>query len=204
MIHIHEVRGSNPLTSTDGFAQNRKDFGHPAPDVVLGESTIVHINKSMINCKFEKGHKARLRHVTVDVMVLTPDESEILLVKRAPNITQGDKWDMPGGFLDRDETLYEGVKRELKEETGHEVEDIKVFRINSDPKRAREDRQNVAFVFVAHARKQPIKFDWESTEVKWRKISDLPEEDEFAFDNYESIDMYFNGGHKESSWPIIS
>ena len=142
-------------------------------------------------------------HVSVDSIVLTPDESEVLLIKRSPKITHGNKWGFPGGFLDRDETVYEGMKREIKEETGHNIHDIKVFRIISDPDRGAEDRQNVVFVFVAKAEKQQLKLDWESTEAKWIKISEIPDKKDFAFDHFDSLDMYLNSGVDKNSFPII-
>ncbi|MFJ7754668.1 NUDIX domain-containing protein [Peribacillus muralis] len=49
---------------------------------------------------------------------------KLLLIKRAkndksgnPNI-EGDKWALPGGFVNAKETAYEAAKRELKEEAG--------------------------------------------------------------------------------------
>jgi len=41
-----------------------------------------------------------------------------LLVKRHPNTTQGDKWCLPGGKLEKGETFKEGVIREVYEEVG--------------------------------------------------------------------------------------
>lgn len=48
--------------------------------------------------------------------LICPRGDEILLVKRAFNPGKGE-WNLPGGFLELGETLEEGAKRELKEET---------------------------------------------------------------------------------------
>src|SRR5207248_894102 len=68
----------------------------------------------------------------------------LLLVKRAGHRLEGGKWGLPGGFLDRDETLAEGVLRELREETGWTGRVVGLPRVNSRPDRPHETRQNVA------------------------------------------------------------
>jgi 8-oxo-dGTP diphosphatase len=66
----------------------------------------------MITCIFEDGGKGSKRHVTVDGIIVK--DNKILLVKRGDNVTNPNKYALPGGFLDRDETLKEGVKREVQ------------------------------------------------------------------------------------------
>lgn len=100
----------------------------------------------MITCFFEKGYKARLRHVVTHALV--EKDGALLLVKRAGDILETGKWGLPGGFLDRDEMASQGVLRELLEETGWEGEIVALFRINTNPNRSKEDRQNVAFDFI--------------------------------------------------------
>jgi 8-oxo-dGTP diphosphatase len=46
------------------------------------------------------------------------DEGKILIVKRDKEIIFVDKWDVPGGKLDNDETLFEAISREIVEEVG--------------------------------------------------------------------------------------
>ena len=67
----------------------------------------------MITCIFEDGGRAGLRHVALHALV--EREGALLMVKRAPHLGEGGKWGLPGGFLDRDETLAQGVLRELLE-----------------------------------------------------------------------------------------
>src|ERR1035437_211634 len=101
----------------------------------------------MIKCILENGRKASFRHVTVGAIVVN-EKKEVLLVKRAPNLSRGNKYSIPGGFLDRDENLEEAALRELKEETGYDGKIEMLFYINDNPKRPKEDRQNVDFVFI--------------------------------------------------------
>ena len=152
----------------------------------------------MINCTFENSRKASLRHVVVDAIVLPAgrqgvNDGKILLIKRAAHLTNGNKWAIPGGFLDRDETLKQAVVRELKEETGLHGKITNLFKIIDSPNRKNEDRQNVAFVYIVEASGQ-IKFDpHEVTDAKWFNINNLPKENEFAFDHYEIIRGYRTG-----------
>lgn len=57
-------------------------------------------------------------------------------------------WALPGGFVDYGETVEEAVRREMREETGLELEDLRQFRVYSDP--ARDPRGHcVSVVFTA-------------------------------------------------------
>lgn len=49
--------------------------------------------------------------------LLVNDKSQLLLTKRARD-PHKDTWDIPGGFMEVEETLEEGLQRELKEELG--------------------------------------------------------------------------------------
>ena len=48
--------------------------------------------------------------------LILPRKNQVLLVRRAFEPAKG-SWSLPGGFLELGETLEEGAKRELKEET---------------------------------------------------------------------------------------
>ena len=58
--------------------------------------------------------------------LICPKGSDILLVKRAFEPAKGD-WSLPGGFLELGETLEDGAKRELKEETNLKGDVIKLL-----------------------------------------------------------------------------
>jgi ADP-ribose pyrophosphatase YjhB (NUDIX family) len=53
--------------------------------------------------------------------LVTDDRGRLLLARRAGEPEQG-KWDLPGGFLEEGEHPLDGLRRELHEETGLEVE----------------------------------------------------------------------------------
>ena len=57
----------------------------------------------------------------VGVVLLKGDQ--VLLSKRGQEPKKG-KYDLPGGFVDHDENAYDCARRELKEETGLDVDDL--------------------------------------------------------------------------------
>lgn len=146
----------------------------------------------MINCQFENGNKASLRHVTLNAIVTK--DGKILLGKRGyfkgKPISEFGKWAFPGGFFDRDETLIEAIKREVREESGWEIENLILFKICDDPARAKEDRQNVDFLFIAQAVEQKPVDSEEVTELKWFDLENLPPKDQIAFDFAQDLEFY--------------
>lgn len=157
----------------------------------------------MIQCKFENGSETSLRHVTVKALTIN-DNNEILLVKRALNIFRGGKYDLPGGFLERDEGTQQCALRELFEETGTRGEILFLFRINDSPKRPKEDRQNVDFIYIVKSLGGKFSVDEETSHVGWFSKKDLPPEEEFAFDHRsKSILRYFEYRKKPFPVPII-
>lgn len=142
----------------------------------------------MITCILESGHKANFRHVAVSTLAVK--DRQVLLVKRLDEYVEGGKWDLPGGFLDRNETLAQGVMREFAEETGWQGKDPVLFRINSNPDRPGEDWQNVSFIFIVKAVKQVKLADGESTAIKWFSLDNLPSDSAIAFDHAVDLQLY--------------
>ena len=128
--------------------------------------------------------------MVVDAILI--NNRKILLIKRAAHLSNGSKWAIPGGFLDRDETCEQAVLRELKEETGLSGKIVKLFKIIDNPKRKNEDRQNVTFIYHIKASGK-IKVDpKEVTEAKWFDINILPKQEDFAFDHFEIIQEFLS------------
>jgi len=155
----------------------------------------------MITCTFERGASASLRHVVVHAIV--ERDGALLLVRRAAHLSEGGKWGLPGGFLDRDERLVDGVLRELREETGWTGEVQGLLRVNSRPDRPHEDRQNVAFDFIITPTAQVGEPDAESSAIDWVPIDRLPSFDALAFDHGETVARYLAARRRPPETPSV-
>ncbi len=63
--------------------------------------------------------------VTADCVVITKEDSpKVLLIQRGGEPYKG-CWAFPGGFMDMDETTEQCAIRELKEETGLHIKEVK-------------------------------------------------------------------------------
>lgn len=153
----------------------------------------------MIICTFEDEGKGYLRHAIVDALIIK--DNKILMAKRSEKLVQGGKWGLIGGFVDRDETCEEAVVREVFEETGYRLKNVKFFTIIDSPKRKNEERQNIGFVYACEAGEQEGKPDNESTEQKWFPLGNLPSEEEIAFDHLQIINLYLK--NKNSFFPKL-
>ena len=154
----------------------------------------------MITCIFENNGKGLLRHVTVNAMIIK--DHKILLGKRGTvkgkPITESGKWGLLGGFFGRDENLIQALKREVMEESGWEITNLKLFRINDSPNRPKEDRQNVDMIFTAEALQQTGSSDEEVTHLEWFDLDKLPPPELIAFDHGENLGYIKNIRKKTS------
>ena len=63
---------------------------------------------------------------TVAKVVLIDENSRVLLLKRSNYMDKfAGEWDLPGGHLKKGESLFNGLRREVKEETNLTVEEPK-------------------------------------------------------------------------------
>ena len=106
--------------------------------------------------------------VPAAVGCVTDDEGRLLLEHRVDN----DLWALPGGTHDFGESIVETVIREIREETGLEVEVTGLVGIYTDP-RARiaytdgEVRQQFTLSFRCRVLGGTLEKDSESQELRW-------------------------------------
>ena len=114
---------------------------------------------------------------------LCVDNGRVLLARRAHPPFEG-FWDIPGGFLDEGEDPLDGLRRELREETGLEVEPQRFLGIWMDRyggDSTAEATLNLYWaVRVVGGEAAPAD---DVSELRWFGRDELPAADELAFEN---------------------
>ena len=72
------------------------------------------------------------RHSVSVAGVITDDQGHVLLIQRRDN----DQWEPPGGVLEPGETIHDGLRREVREETGLDVEPVALTGVYKNMTRA--------------------------------------------------------------------
>ena len=120
--------------------------------------------------------------VTADCIVFTRESTpQVLLIERGDEPFMG-CWAFPGGFLNMDETTEQCAIRELKEETGLEVDKVKEIgtysKVDRDP---RGRTITVAYLAVVESQME-VKGQDDAAKAQWFPIDALPD---LAFDHDE-------------------
>jgi len=112
--------------------------------------------------------------VTTDILIFTVDIKEglqLLMIKRK-NPPFRDYWALPGGFVNMDEDIDEGAKRELFEETG--VKDVHLEQLYTFGEVGRDPRMRIITIaymaLVPKALLKPTAGD-DAAETKWMTIT---------------------------------
>lgn len=125
--------------------------------------------------------------VTTDIVLFTVrnDRLQVLLIQRRNPPFQG-SWALPGGFIDLEEDLADGAKRELKEETG--IQNVYLEQLYTFGKPARDPRErviSVAYYALTPSEALTLQPASDATAAGWFAFDDLPE---LAFDHRDIID----------------
>ena len=115
--------------------------------------------------------------VGIGVMIL--DKGKVLLGHRATNkkdtggIYETDCWTLPGGKQEYEETIFEGAKREVKEETNLNIDGLVIFGAADD---IQPDRHYITMHVIAKAFSGEPKVMEPDKEDEWRwfPLNDLP------------------------------
>jgi ADP-ribose pyrophosphatase YjhB (NUDIX family) len=105
------------------------------------------------------------RHsVSVAGVILDAGRSHVLLIKRRDN----GRWEPPGGVLELSESIDAGLRREVREETGVEVDVEALTGVYKNMKQG-----IVALVFRCNARTDPLREAEEAVAVAWQPIAEV-------------------------------
>ena len=120
-----------------------------------------------------------MKYIRVGMGILIRDENKILLghksnkIKDTGGIYEPDTWSLPGGKQEYDETIIEGAKRETKEETNLDVDDLHIFGCDEQ---IEKDRHFILIYVIADSYKGNLKVMEPDKEDEWRwfDINELP------------------------------
>lgn len=122
--------------------------------------------------------------VTADCIVMTKeDEPKVLLIERGHEPFKG-CWAFPGGFMNMDETTEQCAVRELEEETGLKVNEIKQIGAYSKVDRDPRGRTITVAYLALVDEPLPVKGQDDAAKAQWFSIKNLPK---LAFDHEEIL-----------------
>jgi 8-oxo-dGTP diphosphatase len=111
------------------------------------------------------------------------DEGRVLLARRAKEPFKG-RWDIPGGFLDEGEHPLDGLRRELREETGLDVEPLEFLGVWMDRYGGDSTAEaTLNFYWTARAAGGEAAPADDVDDLRWFACDELPSPDELAFEN---------------------
>jgi 8-oxo-dGTP diphosphatase len=118
------------------------------------------------------------------------EDSKLLLLKRRPNDPhKPGAWDVPGGRLELGEDPFQGLQREVREETTLGINIVMPVSVHHF---IREDGQKITLtIYLCELASGEVKLSEEHTEYKWIPIEDAPNQlskfFEPTFDNLKRI-----------------
>ena len=117
--------------------------------------------------------------------IITDGHGRVLLLKH--RFRPGSGWGLPGGFIEQGEQPEEALRRELREEIGLEVAELKLLAV-----RAFKTPKQVEIVFMGHAIGGPDELSLEIKEARWFFPGEFPPE--LPPDQTELIKRALNDG----------
>jgi len=113
--------------------------------------------------------------LTVDALIIF--EGKLVLIRRR-NPPFKDSFALPGGFVEVGETVEEAVIREAKEETGLDIELIKLLGVYSDP--SRDPRGHTVSVCYLALGRGKLKAGSDAKDIRLFGLNEIPQ---LAFDH---------------------
>lgn len=134
---------------------------------------------------------ARPMEITIKAVVFNK-KGEVLLLKRSLEETNPGKYDLPGGHIEAGETMKEVMIREVKEETGVDVQVGELLGVREFPKDHKCFKQEKRGLrFVCYAQNEEIQLSDEHHSADWYPIDEaikmLNEEDGFENEKRQTI-----------------
>lgn len=100
-------------------------------------------------------------------VIVTNSDGKVLLLEHILRPASG--WGIPGGFIDEGEQPEDAARRELREETGIELEKVKMLRV-------RTIRRHIEFLFSAESNDRAEVRSGEIKSLDWFAVGNMPAE----------------------------
>jgi len=127
-------------------------------------------------------------------IIIRSSDRRVLIGKRLENSTYGNKWCLPGGFIEYEESFIETAHREVLEETGLKVRIKGIVNVVSN--HLDDLHHTIVVVLIGDALEGCEEAGDDLTELKWID-SDLHIDTIYAFEaDKRIIDCYFAGNMK--------
>ena len=94
---------------------------------------------------------------------------------------KNDQWDLPGGKLKKDELLQKAIRREVREETGLEINDF--ILVTGSIESFKPKGKRLGLIYFAESKKTQIRIDpMEHSGFQWLDVKKIHDKN-FAFKN---------------------
>ncbi len=112
----------------------------------------------------DQQHATPRHSVSVAGVILDATATQVLLIQRRDNY----QWEPPGGVLELDETIEDGLRREIVEETGAEVDVLALTGVYKNMTRG-----IVNLVYRCRLTTDPASSTDEASAVAWHHLHDV-------------------------------
>ena len=111
------------------------------------------------------------------VTLILNEENQLLMMRR----TDSRRWGVPGGAVELGEVIEEAARRETREETNLEIDEMSLFGVFSGPELYYkypngDEVYNVSIVYLVKNWRGEIQLNDEHSEWSWFTASQIPED----------------------------
>ena len=114
-------------------------------------------------------------------VIFNGDKVLILRQSSRGGMIKNDQWDLPGGKLEKDELLQKAIRREVREETGLEINDF--ILVTGSIESFKPKGKRLGLIYFAESKKTQIRIDpMEHSGFQWLDVKKIHDKN-FAFKN---------------------
>lgn len=168
-----------------------------------GDSEQLSCELSKAECKEDQDLELGRSVCYIVGAMLIDQAGRVVLIKEAKPSCRG-KWYFPAGRLEPNESLVEGTKREVLEETGFEIQPTALISVEALPLYNRWFRFTFAGIITGGKLKSLDEQDKESMEAKWFTKDEVSQLDLRATDFVPILDIALKWVESKKQNPLFS